>query len=158
VGVGKKINGKLDLRRFKTREDAENFQKEWNLKLLESNTAELADLQGISRHDVLAAIGRLKVVGATLAQAVDFFLRFGRPPRGKPTIEEVIESFLETKFRKKRSDKYQETIKATTLRPFSKAVGPQNPIASVTREQVESFLHSNRNWSSRTIKTHHDYL
>ena len=77
-----------------------------NLKFLENNTTELADLQGIARHEVLAALGKLKVVGATLAEAVDFFLPFGR--------------------------------------------------GSVTRAQVEAFLHSKKDWSSRTIKTHHD--
>ena len=158
VNVGKKINGKIDLRRFRTQEDAENFQKEWNLKLAESNTPDLADLQGVARHEVLAALGKLRAVGATLAQAVDFFLRFGRPPRGKATIQQAIEAFLEAKLRKKRSEKYQTTIRNTTLRPFSKAVGPDRQIGSITREQVEAFLHSKKNWSSRTIKTHHDYL
>ena len=53
VNVGKKINGKTDLRRFRTQEDAERFQKEWNLKLAENNTPDLADLQRMGYLHVL---------------------------------------------------------------------------------------------------------
>ena len=98
------LDAALDLHRFNTREVAEHFQKEWNLKLAENNTPDLADLQGVARHQILAAVGKLKVVGATLDEAGEFFLRFGRPPRGKTTIEQVMGSFLETKSRKKRSE------------------------------------------------------
>lgn len=34
VNIGKKINGKEDLRRFKNQQDARNFQSEWSLKLI----------------------------------------------------------------------------------------------------------------------------
>jgi len=147
VNVGKKINGKEDLRRFKSEQDAKNFQAEWNLKLIDQKTDVLMDLQGVARHEVLAALGKLKVVGATLNQAVDFFLEFGRPPRPGVSIEQAIEAFLEAKRKKKRSEKYQKTMEQTTLRPFGRAIGLERPITSVTREQVESFLHGKSTWS-----------
>ncbi len=81
VKVGKKINGNADLRRFRTKEDGEAFKNEWNLKLAESNTPDLADLQEVTRHEVLAALAKLKLVGPTLTEAIDFFLRFGRRRR-----------------------------------------------------------------------------
>jgi integrase len=158
VHVGKKINGKADLHRFKHKADAEAFHNEWNLKSARNATPDLADLQGVARHEILAAVGKLKLVHATLTEAVDFFLRFGRPPRGKISVEQAVQAFLETKQRKKRSEKYQTTMRSTTLRPFARAVGAELPIAAVTREKVEKFLHGNRNWSSRSIKTHHGYL
>lgn len=158
VNVGRRINGKPDLRRFTSQHDAKTFQAEWNLKLIDQNTEVLADLQGVARHEVLAALGKLKVVGATLNEAIDFFLRFGRPPRGSVSIQQAVDSFLEAKRIKKRSEKYQRTIEHTTLLPFDRAIGAEQPIRSVTREQVENFLHGKGTWSSRTIKTHHDYL
>jgi len=121
VNAGKKINRKSDLRRFTSQQDAKNFKSEWNLKLSDQNTEALADLQGIARHEVLAGLGKLKLVGATFNEAVDFFLRFGRPPRCKISIEQTIDAFLEAKRKKQRSEKYQKTIEHTTLLPFSRA-------------------------------------
>lgn len=158
VNVGRQTDGKPDLRRFETRDDAEFFQKAWNLKLVNEKGAGLADLQSVARHEVLAALGKLEAVGSTLGEAVDFFLKFGRPPRGNTAIKEAIAAFLGAKQKKKRSQKYQDTIKATTLAPFGRWIGFEKPVSSVTRDQVQAFLHGNRDWSSRTVKTHHDYL
>jgi site-specific recombinase XerD len=158
VNVGRRTDGRPDLRRFNTQEDAEFFQQEWNLKLVNEKGAGLADLQSVARHEVLAALGKLEAVGSTLGEAVDFFLKFGRPPRGKTTLQEAVTAFLYAKEKKKRSQKYQETMKATTLDPFGRALGFEKPVSSVTREQVQAFLHGKRDWSSRTVKTHHDYL
>jgi hypothetical protein len=135
VNVGKKINGKSDLRRFNSQQDAQHFQAEWNLKLVDQKTDVLADLQGIARHEVLAALAKLKLVGATLNEAIDFFLKFGRPPRGNVSVQEAIDFFLDAKRKKKRSLKYQKTIEHTTLRPFGKLTGLEQPVASITREQ-----------------------
>ena len=130
VNVGKKINGKEDLRRFKSEQDAKHFQSE--CKTHRPNSDVLTDLQGVARHEVLATLGKLKVVGATLNEAVDFFLEFGRPPRPGVSIEQTIEVFLEGKRQKKRSEKYQNTIEHTTLRPFGKLTGLEQPVASIT--------------------------
>ena len=147
VHVGKRIDGKPDLRRFQTRDDAGLFEKQWNLKLLNDRAGRLADLQGVARHEVLAALGKLEVVGATLGEAVDFFLKFGRPPRGNVTIGKAVAAFLQAKQHKKRSQKYQEAIRSTTVNPFGRAIGFDKPVASVTLEQVQGFLHSNGNWN-----------
>jgi len=44
VNVGKKINGKEDLRRFKSAQDAKHFQSEWNLKLADQTSADLIEI------------------------------------------------------------------------------------------------------------------
>jgi len=53
VNAGRKAIGKADRHRFKTSDDAGMSQGEWNLRLVENNTAESADLQGLARYETL---------------------------------------------------------------------------------------------------------
>jgi hypothetical protein len=48
VNVGKKINGKADLRRLESGQDCGNFQSGWNLQLIDQGTDVLTDLQRLS--------------------------------------------------------------------------------------------------------------
>src|SRR5262249_32074466 len=147
VNVGRRVDGKADLRRFQTEEDAKVFASQWNLKLFENRTPDLADLQDVARHEVLSALGKLKIVGANLADAVDFYLEFGRPAKGHLVLKDAVAAFLLEKERQRVSSKYQYSIERTTLRPFMKFVGERSTMGSITRELVHSFLKSKPHWS-----------
>jgi hypothetical protein len=90
VNLGKKIGGKPDVRNFKTEAQAKNFAGEWNLQLITRNNPGLSDLSDVQRHEVLGAIGKLKAFGATLPEAVEFFIMHARPPKPNVTIMRAV--------------------------------------------------------------------
>ena len=52
VLIGKKNDGKADIRSFGTQPAATTFQNEWNSKLAAQNTNGLADLSTLARAEV----------------------------------------------------------------------------------------------------------
>src|SRR5216684_1763015 len=82
VQVGKKNDGKPDIRTFGTEALAKSFYHDWNAKLVTGNTNGLTDLSTLARAEVLAALAKLEAFNATLPEAVDFFLKHARPERG----------------------------------------------------------------------------
>src|SRR5689334_22331234 len=97
VLVGKKENGRPDVRSFDTEESAAHFRQEWNGKLLTKDAQGLADLSNLARTELLAALAKLDAYGATIAEAVDFFIKYAKPTKAKITTEEAVNFFLETK-------------------------------------------------------------
>src|SRR5215831_5067837 len=90
VFVGKKNNGKKDLRRFSSEPEAQAFMNEWNLQLANQNLSGLHDLTAVAKHEVLAAIKKLELVGAKLPEAIDFFLKFAHPAKGKISVRDAV--------------------------------------------------------------------
>lgn len=157
VGIGRKANGRADIRNFPTRAEAENFFNEWNLRLVEKSPHGLSDLSSIQRHDILSAVEKLEKFGATVTEAADFFLKFARPPKGAITAEEGLKLFLEKKAKAKRSQKYLTTCENTFFGPFAKAF-PNRVVNQITAQEVETYIHSHKNWNPVTTKSHINYL
>ncbi len=106
VFVGKKNDGKSDVRSFPTEAEAKAFCDEWNVKLVEQNTSGLADLSTLARHEVLGALAKLEAFNATITEAVDFFIKYARPERGSIITEDAVEMFLKNKAQLKRREAY----------------------------------------------------
>ena len=156
VCVGKK-NGKRDIRNFDSQNKAISFANEWNAKIVESNAAGLADLSNLQRHEVLAALERLKPYNATIPEAVDFFIRFARPEKGQITISDAIRYFLEQKARAHRSADYLRNCEKTFYKPFEKAF-PNRMLTSITSVEAEKYIHSHGDWNATTTASHIQYL
>jgi hypothetical protein len=60
VQVGKKNDGKPDIRSFETEAQATVFRDNWNVKLVTGNTNGLEDLSKLARAEVLAALANWK--------------------------------------------------------------------------------------------------
>jgi len=156
VNVGKKIDGKKDIRNFESKAEAQNFAREWNLTLASQNKPGLSELSNISRHEILAAVAKLKEFRATLSEAVEFFLKYARPPKGNVTITEALEVFLEAKSKTCR-EKYLRSIKKTYVGPFARAF-PRKQVNEITYNEAENYINSHPNWSSSTRASHIGYL
>jgi hypothetical protein len=97
VQVGRKQDGKPDIRSFPTEESASQFRQEWNGKLVAKNAQGLADLSNLARTELLAALAKLDANGATITEAVDFFIKYAKPVNGKISTQEAVTLFLEAK-------------------------------------------------------------
>jgi site-specific recombinase XerC len=150
VHVGKNVTGKNDLRRFESQQEAENFKNEWNLKLVNQNLPELQDLNSISRHEILAAVKRLELVDATLPEAVDFFLKYARPSKGKIKVEDAKDLFFEKNT--DLSDAYLESMKTTYLKPFANYF-KDRIVNEISTEEIEKYIKSHTKWGSETIRS-----
>lgn len=156
VDVGKKIDGKKNIRNFISKEEAKHFANEWNLNLANKNNPGLTDLSDVSRHEILAAVGKLKAFDATLAEAVDFFIRFARPSKGIVTIREALDIFLKTKSATCKAA-YLRSIKKTFVGPFANAFSNRK-VTEITDAEADNYINSHKNWSVSTRASHVSYL
>ena len=115
VYVGKKNDGKPDVRSFETKALAESFRNEWNVRLVNSNTSGLGDLSTLARAEILLAIRKLEAFNATLPEAVEFFIKHARPERGTISIKDSVEVFLKAKADLKRREAYLRNCRKTFL-------------------------------------------
>lgn len=149
-------DGKRVARGFEEKAKAEQFQKVINGKLASQKMAQAMDLAGVHRHEILAAVDKLEKAGATIAEAVDFFLKYGRPPAGDITVSDAVKEFLVDKAKMHRSAKYMHNCEKIYFRPFSEAFG-QNKVNELLGAEIRDYL-NDQNWSNNTRNAHRNYL
>jgi integrase len=154
VKIGKTIDGKFVLKSFNTEQDAETFMLDWNAKLVNGSSSGLNDLDAVTKHEVLAALERLRKFNATLPEAVEFFIRHARPEQGQITIAAAVSVFLDSKTKVGRRPKYLSTCKKTVLQPFERAFPSEKLVTEVTPTEADNYIHSHPNWGQTTIATH----
>lgn len=157
VVVGKKNNGADDIRRFASEEEARNFKTDWNLKLATRDTNGLLDMNEISRTEVMAAMAKLTAFEATITEAVDFFIKHARPTRGRITVEQALDIFLEAKLALKRREAYLRNCKATFYNPFVKAFAGRI-LSDISPVEAERYINANSKWGNSTRASHVNYL
>ena len=69
----------------------------------------LAEIDAVTRHEVLAAMARLKEYLASITDAIDFFLKHSRPVKADATVGHVIEELRAVKGKAGLSKKYLDT-------------------------------------------------
>jgi hypothetical protein len=100
------VDGKRHLPSFKTREAAEHYRARLlERKALQSPSA-LSDLTTLAAANVRLALERLEPYEASLLDAVDHFIKFAKPPKGKVTIQEAMDSFERDNRRRGLSEAY----------------------------------------------------
>jgi hypothetical protein len=85
------------------------------------NTAVLSELDDLGKAAIRYALAKLKPFDATITEAVDFFVKFAKPPKGKLTIQEAMDLFEKEKTKESLSEKYLRTSKASFFAPFRDA-------------------------------------
>lgn len=158
VRHGIKPNGKYAVKIFPpgNEEQARRFVEEWNNKL-NADRGSPAMLEEVHQHEIRLALQRLKNTGASLLQAVDFFIKHGKPTYPDTLLTEGIQLFLKTLQDRHRKPEYIATIRATTLVPFTTFVGNRT-ILQVSKEDVRRFINHKPNWSATTRHVHRRYL
>ncbi len=151
------MKGKRVFKSFGTMFEAERFQAKCIETEARKRPVELHDLDEIVRHEVLAAMAKLKEHNSTITQAVDFFLKHAKPASASASIGEVMEDFRKDKQRAKLSEKYITTAWASFFVPFRDHF-KNCLIADVTGEQCDDYLHRSKTWSSTTRLAHLRHL
>lgn len=147
------MGGKRIFKSFPTQEAAERFQRRCIESQKKKKPVDLRDLDDVMRHEVLSAVAKLREHNATIAQAVDFFLKHSRPAKANCTIGEVMEEFKSVKQKSGRTAKYLDTAGKTFFVPFRDHF-KNCEVGDVTSEACERYFYRSKTWSATTRRSH----
>ena len=151
------INGKRKLQPFTTLEAAQAFKAQCEEKQALSNPTVLSDLDALGRAAIRHALEKLKPYDATITEAVDFFIKFAKPTKGKVTIQEAIDLFVAAKTKEKLSATYIEKSERCFFVPFRDKF--KNCIVSeVSPAQAQKYIDGHAKWNEVTRNTHVRHL
>lgn len=146
-----KIEGKRVRRFFRRRTEAEEFAAEMREKLRRHGETAVA-FSHEDRVRFQAAAARLEQAGATIEQAVDFFLSQHRPLKASLTLGELLDrAVLEKELAGLRKNSLAQF--ACSCRSFIAAVGAERLAATVRREDVKAWILS-RGFAPKTQRTY----
>ena len=151
------VKGKRSFKSFSNRKDAEDFRDRHLNTVAQKHPNLLADIDDITRHEVLSALAKLKQYRATISQAVDFFLKHSRPAIVNATISQVIDDFEKVKKKGGRSTKYLESCRATFFEPFRDHF-KNCVITDITSHQCDKYIFRRKTWNATSQNTHIRHL
>ena len=147
------IGGKRVFKSFPTKEAAERFQRRCLEAEAKKKPVDLRDLNDVMRHEVLSALAKLREHNATIAQAVDFYLKHARPAKANATIGEVMDQFKGAKVKSGRSNKYIDTAWSSFFVPFRDHF-KNCEIGDVTSDACERYFYQSKTWNDTTRRSH----
>lgn len=147
------IGGRRVFKSFPSLESAERFQKRCLTAEARKKPVDLRDLNDVVRHEVLAALAKLREHNASITQAVDFYLKHARPAKANATVGEVMEQFKSVKLKSGRSGKYIETAWTSFFVPFRDHF-KDCEIGDITSDACEKYFYRSKTWSTTTLRSH----
>ena len=151
------VKGKRKFKSFSTREEAELFKAHCMEKNALKNPAALSELDELGKAAVRHAQAKLAPFDSTINEAVDFFLKFSKPPKGKLTIQEAIDLFKTKKKAEGASKTYLEKSARCFFVPFRDTF--RNCLMSdISPTQAEEYIYRQKTWSDETKNTHNRHL
>ena len=151
------IGGKRSFKSFATTAEAAAFQRKCLKAKAHKNPLVLSDIDAITRHEVLAALSRLREHRASITEAVDFFLKHARPVKAEATIQAVMDEFNTVKEKAGLSAKYLTTAKDSFFAPFRDHFR-NCLITDVTADVAEKYIYRHKTWNPTTRATHIRHL
>lgn len=144
VDLGK-IHGKRVTKDFQNQVEAQKFASKANAELHKRNTGALQDLAHAQRYEILSALEKLKPLSSTITEAVDFYIRYAKPPKKLLTVKEGMAIFRREKLNSKRTQRYLDAMESNYLKPLAKAF-PKQLLNEITKEEIKRFIYKpNRN-------------
>lgn len=142
------VNGKRLMKLMPTKQEAEQWLQEKKEELRQGGVISLA-LADEDRLMFLEAKAKLQARGATLREAVDFYLMHHRPAETVLLFEELFHRFLEAKEEAGVTQRHLYQLKCS-VGSFSDSVGGgRRPAHEITEEEILRWLRSNQ-WSWKT--------
>jgi integrase len=151
------VGSKRIFKSFPDEASALRFQKRCLETQAKKRPVDLRDLSDVMRHEVLAALAKLRDHNATIAQAVDFFLKHARPAKVNVTIGEVMDEFKASKLKGGQSHKYINTAWTSFFVPFRDHF-KNCFMTELTTEDCERYVFKSKTWSPTTRRTHTRHL
>ncbi len=100
------------------------------------------------RREAIDLSNRLRTVGASLRDAVDFYFKHARPDGGQRTVNEVIAEIAAKRRAAGRNEDYIR-VAGVMFSIFGKTFGAR-PIHTIVSGDIEEWLDSNQHWKSHT--------
>jgi integrase len=138
--------GKRKSRFFKTKIAAKTFAEQQEVEVI-NHGRELAATPHALRAEAMRCTQLLEPIGATLTDAVQFYLKHARPAGGHRTIDALLTEFLEAKRKAGRRENYV-SIQKVVLGGFAKSFLKRN-VHEFDRGTIEQWL-SEKPWALRT--------
>ena len=151
------VNGKRTFKNFPSRVKAQEFSSKCLKAEAQKHPSLLAEIDAVTRHEVLAAMARLKEHRASITDAVDFFLKHSRPVKADATIGHVIEEFRAVKGKAGLSKKYLDTSSRCFFGPFRDHF-KDGLITEVTADVCEKYIYGHKGWNATSRATHIRHL
>ena len=151
------IGGRRVFKSFSTKAAAEKHRIACVEAEEKKKPVELRDLDEVSKHEVLAALARLRTHNATITTAVAFYLKHARPPKAHAKISEVMNAFKAVKMKAGRSEKYLETAWKSFFVPFRDQFKDRQ-VADITSDAVEKYIYRSKKWNATTRNAHLRHL
>jgi integrase len=148
--VDGRIRGRGERHFYKTRAEAETKAEQLRLTRKNQGTAGLA-LPERARVEAAECIKRLETVGATLTEAVEFFIRHARPEAGAGKVSDIIKEFLKEKASAGRRASYLRMQKSV-LGNFAKEFGSRE-IHTIGHSEINNWIMAHP-WKLRTRKNY----
>ena len=134
VYLGVNHEGRRQRRFFRQLSDAETFR--WTHSANPVHVGELLE----RKTELLYCLERLKSMGVTLVEVVDYYL-LHRANKANPTLEQLVASFLEEKRRVGRSLHYDVSMKYA-LGSFMDSVGRDKRVGDITRKEIADYVYN----------------
>jgi len=147
------VNGKRKMPCFKTEQEAIEAKRKADHEIRAKHPMALADLSRVLRYDALGAMEKLKPYGATLTEAVAFYIKHAKPPKPSITFQEAIDEFNLIKGKAGRSSRYLESAADYfhALRDHFKNC----LVTKIDFKQAEAYIYAPRHqWGSITRGNH----
>lgn len=141
------LNGRRVQLSFKTKADAEDEMARRKAKLRESGHQAFS-LTDAERVTFAALRDRLQQHGATMTEAVEFYLQHAKPVKEPVKLDELITRCRAAKLEEGLSDRYLKQMKSST-ESFAKAGHGNRPAHEITSEDVLCWLRANQ-WEPKT--------
>ena len=91
------VNGTRKFKNFGKKAAAEAYRNQCIASHADQKPVVLQELNEATRHDVLAALERLRLAGATITEAVDFYLKHSKPSKGNIHLATLVEEWEKVK-------------------------------------------------------------
>lgn len=155
VNVGA-VDGKRRFSTFPSREAAEHHRA----KLIENQAlksqAVLADLTKLQGARVRLALERLEPYEASILDAVDFFIKFAKPPKGRISIQEAMDIFGKDNKRRGLSSTY--LVKSRAFFKQFRDAFDNCLMSDVTVRGAKDYIFGNDGWSAASKNAHIRHL
>jgi integrase len=149
-----KINSKRERLKCSSYAEAVEVQEKVFKERLKHGNAKVVELNEVARSEAVFNLKRLQEYGATLTQAVDFFIKFSKPTQGHLSIDDAIELWTAAKTtRGNRAHSIKKTADSF-YKPFSKHFGGNVLTSSLSQQDMEQYLHSHNSWGELTFNNH----
>jgi integrase len=140
-------SGKRVQQAFKTRDDAEAERDRVRAELRSGGESMLM-ISAAERAAIMAARESLAKVGATLNEAVDFYLQHAKPGAGLLRLSELVERCLEAKYEEGKSGRYLGQLKCSAM-ALVRHLPSEQMAHDVSSDQVKAWLQANQ-WAPKT--------